>query len=178
LLTTAPALVAGYFAHSTIKAHLFNPESVALALGVGGIAILVVERISPRSEIHSVHDMTWKHALVVGLFQCLSLWPGVSRAAATILGGLLTKLDRQTAAEYSFLAAVPVMTAATAYDLMKNWNVLTIDDIWFFGLGFVLSFISAAVTVKLFISLLQRWSFEPFGWYRVLIAPLVYYLWK
>ncbi len=120
-MTTLPALIVGKFAYKTIKGHLFNPFSVAVAMAVGGIGILIVEfrRAKPRTE--SVDRIRWPQALYIGLFQCLSMWPGTSRAAATIVGGLLNGLDRKTAAEYSFLAAVPVIIAATCYDLYKNW---------------------------------------------------------
>lgn len=175
-VTTLPALVAGFFAHRAIKTYLFGPATVAWALGVGGSAIILAERFKPESRISSVGDMGFREALVVGLFQCLSLWPGVSRSAATIVGGLLSGLDRRTAAEYSFLAAVPVMIAATTYDLYKSLPFLQGSDFALFSVGFVVSFASAAAAIKMFISLVQRWSLTPYACYRIAIAPLIYFL--
>jgi len=103
------------------------------------------------------------------------MWPGMSRAACTIIGGMLTGLDRKTSTEYSFLAAVPVMFAATFYDLFKTWDKLCVSDTAFFAVGFVVSFIAAAAAVKTLIAMVQRWSLVPFAWYRILVAPLVYF---
>ena len=99
----------------------------------------------------------------------------MSRSASTIIGGLFSGLDRKVATEYSFLAAVPVMIAATLYDLYKEWHLLEISDFAFFATGFVVSFISAAAAVKTFIALVQRWSLAPYAWYRLAIAPLIYF---
>ncbi len=173
-LTTLPALVSGYLAHQAIKAYLFRPATVALALAVGGVGILLAEKYKPKSRVFELDQMGYLQALMVGCFQCLSLWPGMSRSASTIIGGLFSGLDRKTATEYSFLAAVPVMIAATSYDLFKSWRFLEIQDILFFTVGFVVSFISAAVAIKAFISLVQRWSLAPFAYYRILIAPVIY----
>jgi undecaprenyl-diphosphatase len=120
-------------------------------------------------------DITYRQALAVGLFQVLAMWPGVSRSAATIIGGMLSGLDRKVSAEYSFLAAVPVMVAATGYDLYKEWQFLSMSDISFFAVGFIMSFVSAALAVKTFIGLVQRWSLAPYAWYRIALA-LAFYL--
>jgi len=176
-LTTLPALVLGRGAYPLIKDRLFNPISVALALAVGGVAILVVERWRPKEKADSLDGITWSQALFIGLFQCLSLWPGFSRAGATILGGLLSRLGRRTAAEYSFLAAVPVMAAATAYDLYKSWSLMQSGDLFFLGIGFVVSFVTAYFTVAAFIRLLGRWTLKPFAWYRLVLAPIVFFFW-
>lgn len=175
-LTTLPALASGYLAHHAIKAYLFKPGTVALALAVGGIGILLAEKYRPKSKVFELDQMDYKQALFVGCFQCLSLWPGISRAASTIIGGLLSGLDRKTATEYSFLAAVPVMVAATSFDLMKSWKFLEAQDIMFFAVGFVVSFISAAIAIKAFIGLVQKWSLAPFAYYRILIAPIIYFV--
>lgn len=174
-LTTLPALVAGFFAHKAIKAYLFSPMTVAWALAVGGIGILLAEHYKPRSNTREIDGLSYRQALAIGLFQCISLWPGMSRSASTIIGGLFSGLDRKVAAEYSFLAAVPVMVAATSYDLYKAWQFLQLSDLPFFGVGFIVSFISAAVAIKTFISLVQRWSLTPYAWYRIAIAPIIYF---
>lgn len=177
LVTTLPALAAGFLAHKSIKEHLFGPVTVALALGVGGIGMLLAEKFKPKSQTADLDAMNFREAFVVGLFQCLALWPGMSRSASTIIGGMLSGMDRRVAAEYSFLAAVPVMMAATSYDLYKEWRLLDFSDIGFFAVGFVISFLAAAAAVKFFVSMLQRWSLAPYAWYRIIIAPLVYFAW-
>jgi len=175
-LTTFPALVSGYLAHKAIKTYLFSPTTVAWALGVGGIGILLAERYKPEPRCTNLDSITYGQALFVGCFQCLSLWPGVSRAAATIIGGLFARLDRRTATEYSFLAAVPVMVAATLYDLYKAGHLMQSSDVGFFATGFVVSFLVAIVAVKTFIAAVQRWSLAPYAWYRIAIAPVIYFL--
>lgn len=177
LITSLPAMVLGLGVHNLIKEYLFHPKPVALALLLGGIAILLVERIQKKSEIKNLDQMNWKKALGIGLFQCLSLWPGTSRSASTILGGMILKLDRKTAAEYSFLAAVPVMFAATGFDLIKSLDVLTPSDIPLFGIGTFTAFIAAILAVKFFISWVSTKPLSVFGWYRIALAILVLLVW-
>ena len=177
VITTIPALIAGALLHGLIKEHLFGPVTVSMALLVGGVGILVAERLRPPTRIHDVDGLTPRVALMIGLFQCLSLWPGVSRSAATISGGLLGGVDRRAAATYSFLAAVPVMMAATLYDLLRSWTLLTTDDIVPFLVGFVVSFIFAWAAVRFFLALLGRFTLRPFAWYRIAIAPIMYWYW-
>jgi undecaprenyl-diphosphatase len=174
-VTTAPVLVAGFLFHDFLKARLFNPLTVAVALGVGGVGILAAERWHPRPDTEGLDRIGWGQALGIGLFQCLSLWPGISRAAATIVGGILGRLDRRTAAEYSFFAAVPALTAATVYDLYKSRDLLALRDFPFFAVGFLVSFAAAWLAVAAFLRLLQRTSLRPFAWYRILVAPIIYY---
>jgi undecaprenyl-diphosphatase len=145
---------------------------------VGGIAMLVAERYKPASHVHALDGITYRQALMVGLFQCFSLWPGMSRSASTIIGGLLSGLDRKAATEYSFMAAVPIMIAATCFDLLKNWGLFQASDFVFLMVGFVVSFVSAAAAVKGFIALVQRWSLAPYAWYRIAIAPVIYFVMK
>ncbi|MEJ2717802.1 MAG: undecaprenyl-diphosphate phosphatase [Deltaproteobacteria bacterium] len=173
-LTTLPALIAGYLAHKAIKVYLFGPVTVAWALGLGGLGILLAERLKPTPRVSALDGLNYRQALTIGLFQCLALWPGMSRSASTIIGGLFSGVDRKTAVEYSFLAAVPVMLAAVSYDLYKALDFLSVSDAGFFAVGFVVSFVSAAVAVKTFIALVQRWSLAPYGWYRIVIAPIIY----
>ena len=176
-LTTLPALIIGKFAYKTIKGHLFNPTSVAIAMAVGGIGILVVESRRRKTKTDTLDRIQWPQALVIGLFQCFSMWPGISRAGATIIGGLLNGLDRKTAAEYSFLAAVPVMIAATGYDLYKNWSHFQGGDFLLLAIGFGVSFVVAYFTVAAFIRVLQRWTLKPFAWYRLALTPIILLFW-
>ena len=175
-LATFPALVVGYGARHVIKEQLFNPSAVTLALAIGGIAILLVERYAAKRKTNSLERLTLAQALGVGLFQVLALWPGTSRAAATIVGGMLLGLDRKSAAEFSFLIAVPVMLAASGYELIKMRHEMALQNVLQLGVGFVISFIVALITVKVFVSFLQRGKLTPFAWYRILVAPIFYYL--
>jgi len=173
VLTSIPASILGLLTHELIKEHLFNPITVAWALGVGALAILLVESL-PRKRIFSgLDDISPWWALGVGFFQCLSLWPGFSRSAATIMGGMILGGRRKLAAEYSFIAAVPIMVAATCFDFLQSWSMLEAKDLAVLGLGFVVSFISAYVAVTGFIRLLTRVTLRPFALYRLIIAPLV-----
>ena len=172
-LTTVPALVLGALAHDLIKRELFSPTTVAIGWALGGVALILAERFLPSSEREGLDQLGWRDALGVGLFQCLALWPGVSRSGATILGGMLIGVERRTAAEYSFLAAIPVLTAAALYDLLDSWHLLTPSDVLPFGLGFAAAFVSAWVAVRFFLHLLSRWTLRPFGWYRVVAASIL-----
>jgi len=172
-LTSLPFMLGGFVAHDLIKGPLFNPTTVAIGLGVGGLAILLVEPRLPRARLEGLDAMTWRVALGIGLCQCLALWPGVSRAAATILGAMILGVERKTAAEYSFFAAVPVMVVATGYDLLSNLSILQPSDLAIFALGFIVALISALFAVRVFIRLLGNHTLQPFGWYRIAIAALV-----
>lgn len=175
-LTSLPALVLGALAHGLIKQYLFNPITVAVGLGLGGIAILVVERYRPRVKKSGLDALSWQDALQIGLYQCLALWPGVSRSASTILGAMTVGIARDTAAQYSFLAAVPIMVAAIGFDLYKSLPLLDGSDLPFFGVGFVVSFVAAWFAVKSFIQFLGTHTLQFFGWYRIVVAPLILWL--
>ena len=166
-LTTAPALILGAASHSFIKDHLFSPATVAIGWGVGGVALLLVERLRPVPTTHTLGTITPRTALLVGLFQCLSLWPGVSRAAATIGGGMVVGVDRKAAAEYSFLAALPVIAAASALELFQARDILGWGDFPMFAVGFGVSFVAAWVAVRFFLRLLATTTLIPFAWYRI-----------
>ena len=177
-LTTLPALVGGALAHGYIKEHLFNPVTVALGLGGGGIVILLIERLLTRPGRQGLGTLRWRDALLIGFCQCLSLWPGVSRAASTIIGGRVAGLERRTATEYSFLAAVPVMFAAIGYDLLKSWRLLEVESLPVFAVGFAVAWLSARLAVKFFLRLLGSYTLAPFGWYRLVVAGAVLLLWR
>jgi len=172
-LTSLPALIIAVLARSYIKEYLFSPLTVAVGLGVGGVAILLIERWLGEKPLIGLDGLTWKNALIVGLAQVLALWPGVSRSAATILGGMGSGLDRRTSAEYSFLAAVPVLFGAGIYELVQILPSLQASELLIFGLGFVVSFVSAWFAIKFFLRLVSSNSLAPFGWYRIGIALLI-----
>ncbi len=175
-VSTAPALVLGALAHDAIKQYLFTPLTVAVGLAVGGLWILVTERVEGRRGQTGIDTLSWGEALAVGLFQCLALWPGMSRSASTILGGMMSGLDRRTATEYSFFTAVPTLFAACAFDLFKSLPELSTADIPLFAVGFVVAFLSAWVAVKFFVRFLSRHTLIPFGWYRMVLAAVVFWL--
>ncbi|NJB66834.1 undecaprenyl-diphosphatase [Desulfobaculum xiamenense] len=177
-LTSLPAGLAGLAAHDAIKQYLFGPYTVALALGVGALAILWVERRRRTPTTQTLDDITPLLALGVGAFQCLALWPGFSRSAATIMGGMILGAGRTVAAEYSFIAAVPIMFAATGYDMLKSMHLFTAADLPFLATGFVVSFLSAWLAVKVFIRLLGQVTLRPFAWYRLVLAPIVLIFWQ
>jgi len=163
-LTTLPALVFGAATHRFIKDYLFTPGTVALGLGVGGVGILLIERFLPRVKKSGLDALTYRNAIAVGFFQCLALWPGMSRSACTIVGGMAIGIARGTAAQYSFLAAVPVIFAATILDLYKSLPILHGSDISMFAIGFVVSYITAWFAIKFFLRFLANHTLNPFGW--------------
>jgi len=175
ILTSLPACVFGLLLHSTIKEYLFSPTTVIIALVFGGIIMIFVEKQNIKPTFVDLDDITPKLALGIGFFQCLALWPGFSRSAATIMGGMLLGAKRGLAAEYSFIAAVPIMVAATGYDLLKSYHLLSSADIEFFAIGIIGSFISALIAIKLFIKLVSHVTLIPFAIYRLALAPFAYY---
>jgi undecaprenyl-diphosphatase len=168
-----PAAVLGLIFHSTIKAYLFNPLTVAMALIGGGILILYIERKAYHPRINTIDEMNWRDALKVGFAQALAMFPGVSRSGATIMGGLIFGLSRKTATEFSFFLAIPTMFAATAYDLAKNWKLLQLADLPVFAVGFVASFIAAMLTVKALLRYVSSHDFSVFAWYRIVFGIVV-----
>lgn len=173
-LTTLPALLAGFLLHDFIKGNLFQPRTVAIGLAVGGVIMIVFERFKHKAGTISLDSISPRQALGVGLFQLFALWPGVSRSASTIIGGVVQGLDRKTAVEYSFLIAVPVMIAATGYDLLKSLDILRASDIPLFASGFLAAFAAATFAVKYFVEFVKRFGFTAFGWYRLALAALVF----
>ena len=180
LIAFLPAAVIGLLTHKYIKAYLFSPITVAVALIVGGFLIFVIERWHKHrgARIHSVDEVTPLDAFKVGIAQTFSLFPGTSRAGATIMGGLLTGLSRTTATEFSFFLAMPTMFAATLYDLFKSREYLQASDTLLFAVGFVVAFITAVFVVKGFLKYVARHTFRPFAWYRIGFGSLVlFYFW-
>ncbi len=182
-LTSLPALIIGFLTRNVIREHLFGPRTEAAAFAVGALMIFAVEAYaarrarSRRHVISGLDAVTPRLAFGVGMFQCLALWPGFSRSGATIMGGMLLNTDRKTAAEYSFLAAVPVMCAAVGYDMLKSWRLFSPEDFAFLAVGFVVSFLAGWASVKVFVGLVSRVSLRPFAVYRLLVAPVVWLFW-
>ncbi len=173
MLAFLPAAVLGVLFHSSIKFYLFNPITVAGALIVGGLVILYLEKRAYHPSIHEVDAMSWQVSLKVGFAQAMAMFPGVSRSGATIMGGLIFGLSRKAAAEFSFFLAIPTMLAATVYDVYKNWDLLRLDDLPVFAVGFVASFFAAMLAVRAFIHYVSSHSFVPFAWYRIVFGSLI-----
>ena len=167
LLAFFPAAVLGVLLGDQIELLLENALVVAWALIIGGFAILAVEKLAKPRECDGVANLTVKQSAMVGLVQCLAMIPGVSRSGATILGAMSLGVDRKTAAEFSFFLAVPTLSGATAYQLYKHWNEIPDGQLAWIGLGSVVAFVVAIVVVKAFISIVTRFGFAPFAWYRI-----------
>ena len=173
-----PAAVMGVLLHGFIKAKLFSPLTVAAALVVGGIVILWVESRPRKARIQAIEDMRWQDALKVGFAQTVAMFPGVSRAGATIIGGMLLGLSREAATRFSFFLAIPTMLGAAVYDLYKNWALLSVADLPLFAIGFVAAFVAALLTVRALLAYVARHSFRPFAWYRIAFGGLVLLSWQ
>ena len=149
--------------------------TIAVALGVGGAAMIALERWLPSHDEGGVDALGWKRALGIGFFQCIAMIPGTSRSMATILGGRLMGLGRKTAAEYSFFAAVPVLLLAGGYDLMKGWGTLQRSDLAPYAIGLAVSFFVARVAIRFLMRVISRHTLEGFGWYRIALSAVVWW---
>lgn len=170
-----PTGVIGLTVYKAVKAYLLGNLAIVLtSLLVGGVVLILFDR-RPHDpdEIPALDRITTRQALLVGLFQSIAIIPGVSRSAATIVGGSLLGIPRRTIIEFSFLLAVPTMAAATGLDLLKNYRALS-GHFGVLAVGFVVSFITALLAIRSFLAFIRRRSFAAFGWYRVALA-LVYY---
>ena len=168
-----PAAVLGLAFGGAIKEHLFSPVPVALAFIVGGVIILLVERRAYVARVESTRAMTWQDALKVGIAQCFALIPGTSRSGATIIGGMLFGMSRPAATEFSFFLAVPTLIAAGAYDLWNSRELLSAADLDMFGVGLVMSFVSAFVVIRWLVRYVATHDFRPFAWYRIAFGLIV-----
>lgn len=169
-----PTGIVGLLAYKTIKLYLFNPFTVSISLVVGGIVLILLDKWSERkqSEYKQVEDISYRGALKIGLIQCFSMIPGVSRAAATIFGGVFSGFDRKQAAEFSFLLAIPTMFAASGYDLLKEKDNIHSEDLKLLLFGAAIAFVVAVFAVKGFIAFLNKYGFKHFGWYRIVLGLL------
>ena len=168
-----PLAILGLLFGRAIKAMLFKPVPVAIAFIAGGLIILWAERREHRVTVQSVDDMTWKDALKVGVAQCFALIPGTSRAGATIIGGLFFGMSRRAATEFSFFLAIPVLFAASAYELVKHRTLFSSSDLGMFGVGFVAAFISAFLCVRWLLRYIAQHDFTVFAWYRIAFGAIV-----
>ena len=172
LIAFLPAAVIGLLTHRLIKQYLFSPVVVAVSMLVGGLVILLIERWRPAPRISTVDGVSSATALGIGLAQVLSLVPGTSRSGATIMGAYCLGLTRPAATEFSFFLAIPVMVAATGFDLAQSAKALSAADVPVFVVGFVVAFVSAIVVVRAFVTYVARSSFVAFAWYRIAFGLL------
>ncbi|MFM0399618.1 undecaprenyl-diphosphate phosphatase [Paraburkholderia aspalathi] len=178
IIATIPAIVLGLLFEKAIKAALFSPVPVAFALVAGGVVILWAEarqraRGDVAARVQNVDDLSPLDALKVGLAQCFALIPGMSRSGSTIIGGMLFGLDRRVATEFSFFLAIPIIFGATAYELYKDWHLLSVDALGSFVLGFVAAFISAFACVRWLLRYIAAHDFTVFAWYRIAFGLLI-----
>jgi len=173
LIAFLPAAVTGLLAHGWIESHLFRPSTVAMSLILGGIVILVLDGPGRRPGLGQVERVSLRQALAVGAGQVLSLIPGVSRAGATILTGMVAGLDRKAATEFSFFLALPTMYAACLFSLWKSRHDLDFAASLALAVGFATAFVSALVVIRGFLRFVQTHTLRPFGWYRIVAGAAV-----
>jgi len=176
-----PTAIVGFLAYDFIKTYLFNPMVVSISLIIGGIILIIIDKKveNRKSEIKEVEDIPYKNAFYIGLIQCLSMIPGTSRAAATIIGGVFNRFDKKQATEFSFLLAVPTMFAAGGYDLLKTPIDFTREEIIMLISGLFFAFVSAWIAVKIFLRIVEKYGFQYFGYYRIALGIifLIFLVW-
>lgn len=169
-----PFVIAGFTIYGYMKKHLFGPTPVLIGLVAGGILMIAADRFRREVTAQTMDDITYKQAFGIGLFQCLAIWPGFSRSGSTISGGMLLGTSQKAAAEFTFLISVPVMFAASAYDLYKSRELLSMDDIPLFLAGLVSAFVVAMIAIVSFLSLIKRLRLSWFAYYRFALALLFF----
>lgn len=172
IIAGIPAIILGVLLRDFIKKVLFTPGSVLIALVAGGILMIIAEWIASRRIGRGTEQLTYRQALIIGLFQCLSLWSGFSRSGSTMAGGIIAGVERKTAAEFSFILAVPIMFGASGYDFIKSLSFLHISDMPLFVVGFLTAFIVAMLAIVSFMKLLKRFTLVPFAVYRFILAAV------
>jgi undecaprenyl-diphosphatase len=172
ILGVIPAAFVGLVLHDFIKSQLFSPKVVVVTLVAGGILMIYAEKKHRAFTTHSIDELSYKQAFIIGLFQCLAVLPGFSRAGSTISGGLLARADHKTAAEFSFLVALPIMVGATGLDFIKSMHFLHASDFPLFAIGFVTAFVVAMLVAVAFLKVLGKIGLSIFAYYRFALAIL------
>jgi len=171
LIAFIPAVVLGFLLHDLIKEVLFeSPRLICWSLIVGGVILLAIDRWPPPARHHDAMKTPLATAFGVGLVQCLSMVPGVSRSGATIVGGVMMGMDKRAATEFSFFLAIPTMVGAFAYDLYKNVDSIDLNQSGVIALGFVVSFVSGIVVIRYMLDFVQKRGLAPFGWWRIIVG--------
>lgn len=169
----SPAIILGFLFAEKIEENLFNPWTVAITLILGGLIILYIERKNHQPKIGSISNLTFKTAFFIGLIQCLSMIPGTSRSAATIIGAMVLGANRVVATEFSFFLAIPTMIAASTWSLLKYNELLNPQQIFILSVGFIVSFFIALAVIKFLINYVQKNNFKIFGYYRIILGLMV-----
>ena len=170
LVAFLPAALIGALLHGFIKSVLFNPVIVCCTLIAGGLILLVVDDLELEEKHQDATTFPLAMYLKIGLIQCLAMVPGVSRSGSTIVGAMLLGASKRAAAEFSFFLAMPTMAGAFAYDLLKNYKTLTVDDVTLIAIGFVAAFGSALIVVRSFLDFVSKRGFAPFAWWRIIVG--------
>lgn len=178
IVAVIPALGIGFLLSDKIDQLLDSPTTVAVSLLAGGFILLFIDKVFDRPVIDKERNITYGKAFVIGLWQCIAMIPGVSRSAASIIGGMQQKLTRRLAAEFSFFLAVPTMAAATGYKLLKTYKehpevLKDTHNLTILALGNLVAFIVALIAIRFFITYLQRYGFRLFGWYRIIVGAVL-----
>jgi undecaprenyl-diphosphatase len=171
-----PAGVIGLATHGWIKGHLFSPQTVAVTSVIGGFIILAVEARRRQGTVQQLEHVSVRNALLIGIAQCASLIPGMSRSGSTIIGGLLVGLDRKVATEYSFFLALPTLIIATCYQMWKSRDVFRSEDFLALGIGLLVSFLVAWIVIAAFLTFVKRHNLRPFAYYRIVMGLVVLYV--
>ncbi|WP_313893170.1 undecaprenyl-diphosphate phosphatase [Psychrobacillus sp.] len=174
LVGLIPAGVLGVLFEDYIDEYLFRTETVLVGLVIGAILMIFADKFGPKNpKTKTLDQITYSQALKVGLVQCLSLWPGFSRSGATISGGVLFGMNHKTAADFTFIMAVPIMAGASFLSLLKNWDAINMDHMSFYAVGFISAFIFALLSIKFFLKLIDRIKLTPFAIYRLVLAAVL-----
>ena len=168
IIAVAPALLLGFIFSDKIDELLDSALVVAITMIAGGIILLFIDRFFRKETIQTEEQVSFLNAVIIGFWQCIAMIPGVSRSAASIIGGMQQNLTRKLAAEFSFFLAVPTMAAATGYKLYKGYNNISSEDIKLFAIGNAVAFVVAVLAIKFFIGFLQKHGFKLFGYYRII----------
>lgn len=169
-----PAVILGFILKDYIDLNLGGVETVIFALIAGSILMIAADKFGPKNpKVTSLDQITYKQAFTVGLVQCLSLWPGFSRSGATISGGVLFGMNHKTAADFTFIMAVPIMMGASLVSVLKNWEYMSMDDLSFYIVGFISAFVFALLSIRFFLKLISKVKLMPFAIYRLILAAIL-----
>lgn len=172
-----PAAVLGLLFNDYIDEYLFSVNTVLIGLVAGAVLMIAADWFRPgKPKAASVDQITYKQALIIGLFQCIALWPGFSRSGSTISGGVLLGLSHRAASDFTFIMAVPVMAGASFLSLLKHWQYITADTLPFFIVGFISAFIFALLAIRFFLKLINKIKLVPFALYRIVLAAVIFFL--
>ncbi len=172
-----PAVILGFLFDDYIDEYLFSTETVLIGLVVGAILMIFADKYRPKTaQVENVDQITYRQAFLIGLFQCIALWPGFSRSGSTMAGGVLLGLNHRTAADFTFIMAVPIMLGASVISLVNNLDYFSSDVVPFFIVGFVSAFIFALLSIQFFLTLINKIKLVPFAIYRIILAVIIYFV--